>query len=342
MATVLCRGCNRRFRALGVHLGKKPECRKAYVDDYCLDCPDNEQAKARVEADHYHRCRLREVFKLVAELFWFRYVSSTILDVFRRAIAIWVTFAVHSMKPQLDDIVGDAEKVKQITDLMKDRLDFLRGLETEQRLKAYARAHFDTLQPIQVPVGLGDDDRSYNIMIYQWVTLLMQHHDKARAEIVASSDLMKSGDLLKEPEVISSWMHGSVFREHAFAQPETGLSEGGLPIVRVIIVVGHDGLELRNPLGQQHGEHNIAGIYGAIGNLPAAMRYQHDFMAPLQVVNEKVLHRCNPIRVFAGADPQTGELLPEDYSSIGAQSRTQCFVTRVCLASLCLRTMKPT
>jgi hypothetical protein len=324
----VCRKCGRSFKALGWHLGKSPACMLAYVNFDGSDSTENQEMAANLEKDHYHRRRLQVVFKLVAEFFWFRYVSSTILAVFNSAIREWVSFAIDAITPQLHAIVLDDDKVQQIVRLMQDRFDFLRGLETEAKLKRYASTHFPILEPVKVSVGPGEDDYSCNIMIYQWITILMRSDDEARAEIIAASDLMKSGALLERPTAITSWMHGSVFRQHSFAQPYLEQASSR-PVVRVVLILGHDGVELSNPLGQQAGVHNVNGVYGAIGNLPAPMRFQHCYMAPIQTVNERVLKRCDPIRVLAGADPMTGEFIPGDFSSIGAQSRTERFLTKV-------------
>lgn len=44
-------------------------------------------------------------------------------------------------------------------------------------------------------------------------------------------------------------------------------------------------------------------------------------MCILQMTNEKVLTELDPVRVFAGVDPVTGEPIAEDWASPGAQFR---------------------
>ena len=44
-------------------------------------------------------------------------------------------------------------------------------------------------------------------------------------------------------------------------------------------------------------------------------------MCILQMCNQKVLTDLDPVRVFSGADPSTGEPIPEDWASPGAQFR---------------------
>ena len=92
-------------------------------------------------------------------------------------------------------------------------------------------------------------------------------------------------------------------------------------MVRVGLQLGYDDLELLNPLGVCRGEKKIGGFYGAIMNLPAEMRFKHQYMSPLCIVEEKLLTKLDPVRVVSGADPTTGEPLPEDVASLGAQLR---------------------
>ena len=41
----------------------------------------------------------------------------------------------------------------------------------------------------------------------------------------------------------------------------------------------------------------------------------------LLICDEKLLNRLDPVRVFAGADPETGEPVASDWASPGAQFR---------------------
>jgi len=301
---------------------------QSYVNMQTGDEPDHTLLH-KLESEHYHRRRLNEVFKLISELYWFRYVTDTVMCVFRAAIIAWVSLTISSMTPELQLLVGDQKKVKQIIELMEDRFDLMRGLQTEQQVCGHARRHLNVLQYIEEKVGPRKDDVSYNLMMYEWVSQLMRADKFACEHILASSDLMKSGTLMQEPSEISSFMHGSQFRKHPYAKRFVPTSEQQLPVVRVIIIAGHDGVELRNALGQVAGKHEASGMYGAIGNIPAPDRFRHKYMAPIQTVNENTIKRCTPTRVFSGADPKTGKLIDTDRSSIGAQSRTEVFLTEV-------------
>ena len=85
--------------------------------------------------------------------------------------------------------------------------------------------------------------------------------------------------------------------------------------------MGTDDLELLNALGQQRGEKKENCTYGSIASLPQKMRFEHGNMAILCIVDQKVLVGCDPVRVFAGADPKTGDFIDGDWASLGAQFR---------------------
>ena len=131
---------------------------------------------------------------------------------------------------------------------------------------------------------------------------------------------MKAGKYLQPQEKMSSWMHGTTFRKHAFAQACT--DRPGEPIeLRVALFIGYDEFEPLNALGEKRGEKVLSGFYGAIGNLPKEVRFMHENMAVLMICEESVLKEYDPVRVFAGADPVTGEINGEDNKSLGAQLR---------------------
>ena len=90
-------------------------------------------------------------------------------------------------------------------------------------------------------------------------------------------------------------------------------------------------MALLNALGVARDDEHQACFYGALGNIPAEERYNHEYLAILAMLDEKVLKKLDPVRVIAGADPITGEFIPEDWASPGAQFRAGEFglLTRV-------------
>ena len=86
------------------------------------------------------------------------------------------------------------------------------------------------------------------------------------------------------------------------------------------IIGGYDDLGLVNTVGVVRGTRSEACFYGSLASLPAEMRFRHKYMAILYCVEES-MKSCDPVRVVAGADPLTGDILTEDRVSPGAQHR---------------------
>jgi hypothetical protein len=84
---------------------------------------------------------------------------------------------------------------------------------------------------------------------------------------------------------------------------------------------GPDDLELLNPLGVARGLEKQACTYGGCGNLAPEQRFAHENMCIMLMCPQKVIAELDPVRVFSGADPLTGEIIPEDWASPGAQLR---------------------
>jgi hypothetical protein len=89
----------------------------------------------------------------------------------------------------------------------------------------------------------------------------------------------------------------------------------------VPLIGGYDDLGLVNPVGAVRGTRSEACFYGALASLPTDMRFSHKYMAILYCCDEKVLKSRDPVRVVAGADPLTGDILETDRISPGAQHR---------------------
>ena len=87
------------------------------------------------------------------------------------------------------------------------------------------------------------------------------------------------------------------------------------------LIGGYDDLGLVNPVGAVRGTRSEACFYGALASLPTDMRFSHKYMAILYCCDEKVLKSSDPVRVVAGADPLTGDILETDRISPGAQHR---------------------
>lgn len=157
------------------------------------------------------------------------------------------------------------------------------------------------------------------VITYPLWTVFSPH--RFRHEVWHSSERWKSGALLNTPAVLADMTDGAYFRQSKLAQPARPGEESDL---RVGLILYYDDLELNNPLGVTRGKNKVACFYVALANLPAKMRFKHDYIGVLMLVLEKVLKGCGAVRVFAGANHLTGEVITDDVHSFGEQFRATC------------------
>ena len=204
--------------------------------------------------------------------------------------------------------------------MLHARFDFFRNLSTEKKLMRYATVHTPILHVVENRVGPQPTDRSYGCLLIDWVKEIMINDPEARKELVDMSEDCKAGKFREERAVLADWMHASAFAKHPASAPY--IDSPGDPVrLLIFVLMGYDDLELINPLGVQRGVRKQACFYGAFGNLPPQMRFTHKYLCIMAMCDEKVLTKCDPVRVIAGADPVTGELMAHDWASPGAQFR---------------------
>ena len=203
-----------------------------------------------------------------------------------------------------------------VGDIFQKQLDFFKNLRSEKQEKAVLKESIDLLEPSHFKVGAQAHERVETINIHDWLQMIIRHDVVARKHIVEASDFWKTGAAAAEPKVINDLTQGSVFRESAFAQKATKAQRNHL---RILLVRSYDGLELCKALGPKHGKHNEAMFYAAIGNLPTKMRFDHDYIAPICMLPEKVLGSAGAVRCIAGADAADNLISGED--SMGEQAR---------------------
>ena len=186
----------------------------------------------------------------------------------------------------------------------------------------HALTHLPVIRVAENVFGTEKHHRSYGVMIIDWIIFLMKHRRELRRRMYARSEVWKSGAKLTRPAnyTIADFDDGTVFPQHPFAQPM--VDKPGQPIeVRVALMKGTDDLELNNPLGVARGTEKQACTYGCVGNLAPEERFAHENMCIMLMCPQKVIAELGPVRVFSGANPLTGQIIPEDWASPGAQLR---------------------
>jgi len=117
--------------------------------------------------------------------------------------------------------------------------------------------------------------------------------------------------------VYRDWDDGTLLDDHpALSQPEPDPY-----VIRVPIMTYGDGCEATKLNSTSRGVHNLWGQYATPLSVPRAMRFSHDVLFPVTIVPEGVLKDVHPVRVIAGADPQTGKILNDVKPTFGSDMR---------------------
>jgi hypothetical protein len=330
----MCRGCGYQFEHLGRHHAKNAECDAAHNLCGNVDTEDDLEAGFSIREMEINLKKKKSVFGDVAEWYFFRYLGGLLVSAIQLAVQRWVKEAVADMHVDLLHIIEEKDtaesRTAKVEKLLHSRLNFFDGLETEDAVKRYAEKHLSVPEVHSYSFGDDPKDRRTTASIAHFLLTVLRTMPEGRAHIVERSELYKSGARQQPPNVLEHIDQGYAFSRHDFAKPVQDVP-GEPTEVRAILVFGSDELELTGPLKQSRGVHKQAMWYVSIANLPEKLRWLHMYMMMLMAVGEKTLDKFNPVRVFAGADPTTGELIDEDYWSPGAQLRRgwDGFVTTV-------------
>ena len=105
----------------------------------------------------------------------------------------------------------------------------------------------------------------------------------ARANIVNTSQKIQTGEMRRPGQTISSILQGAAFLASPLGQPWQVDSCQPKQIV-IPLQVGADDIEMLNVLGVARGNRGKEScFYAAISSLPAAMRFNHQYMCVAQV-----------------------------------------------------------
>ena len=229
----------------------------------------------------------------------------------------WVAEATNRTVDQVRDIRG-AACADHVAALLHTNFDFFRHIETEKKeLAAMKRSDLHYVEPVVSWLEKGSPkSRVADLPLVNTLTRLLLLNKAVRTQFFASSDLYKSGSLRQPQTAIRDIAQGQALRNHPLMERSTNRKE-----LRFGAVTSYDDLEVANPLGVAAGKHNLSCLYIAFTNMLGKERFHHDNMLLLTIAHEYNLKKYSATRVFAGADPVTGEAVEEDWSSFGAQMR---------------------
>lgn len=161
----------------------------------------------------------KKVFLMQAELYWFRYLSETVMIVLRGMIRALIAFAVKEMTPPIKHIINDEEKATLVLSVLATRLDFFKDMDTEAQVRAYSGSFFRGLTYLENVVGPSKTDVAYGIDYFEWITNLARADKDVRDKLIATSDKIRDGVYRRPVANMTTILQGSAFRESPFSEP---------------------------------------------------------------------------------------------------------------------------
>ena len=219
---MLCPCCGKSCSHIGRHLGnrKNHKCLQYFWANTEEDAGQGKTAHMlRVDEVQYTGKLRKKVFLMQAELYWFRYLSETMMIVLRCMIRALIAFAAKEMPPPIRHIINDEAKATLVLSVLASRLDFFKEMDTEAQVRAYSSRFYKGLACLENVVGPSKADVAYGIDYAEWITNLARADKDVRDYIIATSDDIRDGVYRRPVDNMTSILQGSAFRESPFSAP---------------------------------------------------------------------------------------------------------------------------
>jgi hypothetical protein len=222
-AKYCCPCCGKPCNHIGRHIGHKNnyKCREYFWAHTQEGSADQGKTARMLGMDlvQYNGKLRKKVFLMQAELYWFRYLSETVMIVLRAMIRALIAFAVKEMTPPIKHIINDEEKAILVLSVLATRLDFFKDMDTEAQVRAYSDGLFKGLTCLENVVGPSKADVAYGIDYAEWITNLARADKDVRDNLIATSDEIRDGVYRRPVENMTTILQGSAFRESPFSAP---------------------------------------------------------------------------------------------------------------------------
>ena len=213
--TMAC-ACGWQGVSLAHHLSKAGLCRLVAP---LRNDPHQPASGDALDSVYEHELRAH-VFKGFGPLYYRHKVEARHIDIIREAVKDWVAFASAQVIRDIE-IAHGIEVGKSVARSLKKRTNFFSRLETEDQVRGYIVAEMPMV-PAVMSNHFPDGTHANGIFIVDWLTALLRQPSKEAAEIIARSELWKSGAKATPPPdgVMRSMDDGAGFRQHVFAQKD--------------------------------------------------------------------------------------------------------------------------
>ena len=340
-----CPGCNKYFADVFKHIRRHPRCQLAYSSG------SQAQAQALSSDGMAARTALFQTAmkeNITEELGRMRYetlASGSAVNKFKEGVSSWLEFTTERLLEELQPVTSTTAGI-DVAELIRSRLDWMQGIETEAEEALYHRKLLGRalVTPVQRRLGTHKrvikdadgvvqsvreyTDYCYDISLVEQLQALIEHDAGAWQQIISSSESWSSPPQGDEG-MIGDITDGALFREH----PKLGRSSGSIRCetfggtrIKLAFMMYYDEVETCNTLGFSRGVHKIGCTYVKLLNLCAEMRDRLEYIFPVCLVLNEDMKRYGAEHVIGGVSksPSLGERTAgtEEFpSSLGAQMR---------------------
>ena len=157
MPHVICLGCNGAFKSIQHHLSKRPDCKRAYglKRPRTEDALDGGSANAISEWSEVYRLNTRAlVSDDLAMLRFEKMVAPGTVDTMKKLFTSWTAVATESIIQELEALEASSA-VTKAADIVRDRLNFFDGIETQKKEDACLRKNLGScyVSPVKRILG---------------------------------------------------------------------------------------------------------------------------------------------------------------------------------------------
>ena len=339
-----CPGCPQTFETYhgySTHMGMNKSCaslrglRERMQQE---KGPSPEQMHAR--AGLYKSDMARQVNWDLSELRVGRLIGGATTDHIKVQTRLWLDKIEEELVQRVEgrDWTNGKQELREV---VHDVLDIFDGQQTEAQEMCVLRGYVPVMDVIERQLGTreshttdaegfrvgrarsGTIDVVYDIPLDQHIGRLIQNDTQAWNMILATQE--EWAERRPPPGTTSEYIYvdipdGTVFREHPAFGRNPRLNQPGAPI-QLGICLSYDDVTFNNALSFARGHNKLGIITMTLVNLDPSIRNSLDYIMPVSIFDHRHGKTYGMAMILSGADKDTGAILPNHESSVGAQLR---------------------
>ena len=340
-----CPGCPETFqtyRGYSTHMGMNKSCARL------LGLQERKQkeegpspAQMHARAGMYKSDMSRQVNWDLSELRIGRLIGGAHTDHIKVQARLWLDMIEEELVQRLEGRDRTTNGKQDLREVVHDVLDIFDGQETEAQEMRFLRGYVPTMDVKERRLGTREShttdaegfrvgrarastsDVVYDIPLGEHIARLIQHDTQAWKMIVATQEEWAerrpaSGTTSKV--VYVDIPDGDVFREHPAFGRNRQLNQPGAPI-QLGCCLSYDDVTFNNALSFARGHNKLGIVTMTLLNLDLSIRNSLEYIMPVTIFDHRHAKTYGMAMILSGADKETGAILPNHESSVGAQLR---------------------